>query len=133
MIVRENDVVKLSIDKSEEYLVIRNRYILGALDLAESLNCECYAVNSDNLICASILINGRRCRVFTIGEYKNRGPEIFFNSKFLSDELIKKCSGVSKCISTKKSGADKMFKLEDLPLEILAKFCECVIITRRNS
>lgn len=131
MVVRENGLVKISIDKSNEFLLIRDGYILEALDLAESLNCECYAVNSDKLICASVLIYGKRCRVFAIREYKNKGPEIFFSDKFLSKELIGKYSDVIKC--SKNDGTNVIFKLEDLPLGILVEFCDCVIKTRRAS
>ena len=131
MIVRENGVVKVSIDKSDEFLVIRDGYILEALDLAESLNCECYAVNSDRLICASVLIYGKRCRVFTIKEYKSKSPEISFYDKFLNKELVNKHSDVVKF--SKSASGNLVFKLEDLPLGILVEFCDCVIKTRRAS
>lgn len=132
MIVRKNGYADLSIDKSRKYLKITNTYILDALYLAESLGCECYAVNSDNVICASILLYGRRCRVFKIKRYKNRGPEIFFSSGLLSDDLIKKCTSFARCTCTKYAYADRMFKLADLPLEDLTKYCECVIKARRD-
>lgn len=131
MVVRENSLVKVSIDKSNEFLLIRDGYILEALDLAESLNCECYAVNSDKLICASVLIYGKRCRVFAIREYKNKGPEISFYDKFLNKELVNKHSDVVKF--SKSASRNLVFKLEDLPLGILVEFCDCVIKTRRAS
>lgn len=133
MIVRENGIVKVTIDSSDEALLLMDGYIIQALDLAESLDCECYAVNSDNVICASSLIYGKRCRIFTIREYKNKSPEIFFSDKFLCKDLINRYSDIVECTSTKNTGNNLMFKIEDLPLEVLSEFCKCVIKAREDS
>lgn len=126
MIIRESDgSVCLSIKGGGKPLKIECECISRALYLAESLGCECYAVKSDLTICASIPRDvGNPYRVFKIIEYKKKCPEIFFNTGYLGDELIKKYSGVAKCTYTNRSGADGMFKLVGLPPEVIVKFCE---------
>ena len=70
-------------------------------------------------------------RIFKIKQYKNKGPEIYFNDVHLSKELRDKYAYIVTGVDTTESGQNIMYKLDDIPSYILREFFECIIKTRR--
>ena len=131
MIIREEGMVTVSIDKNVDEEIRLKGSVLEAMELAESLGCECYVTNSNPVLCASILVNGGRRRIFKIKKYKTRDPEIYFNDVHLSKELRDKYAHIVTGVDTTESGQNIMYKLNDIPSDILREFFESIIKTRR--
>lgn len=131
MIIREEGMVTVSIDKNVDEEIRLKGSSIGAMELAESLGCECYATEVSHTICASIIVNGERNRIFKIKQYDNKGPEIYFNDVHLSKELRDKYAHIVTGVNTTESGQNIMYKLDDIPSDILREFFECIIKTRR--
>ena len=124
-------MVTVSIDGNVDEEIQLKGSSIDAMELAESLGCECYATEVSNTICASILVNGERRRIFKIKQYKNKGHEIYFSDVHLSKELRDKYAHIVTGINKVESGQNIMYKLDDIPSDILREFFECIIKTRR--
>lgn len=127
MIVRYEDVVSVTIDKNDKEEIILRGSVLEAMELAESLGCECYATHREPVLCASIIVNGERKRIFKIKQYDTDIPKIYFSSRHLSEELRKRYAHVVTGLDTSESGQDLMYSLDDIPSNILREFFKDVI------
>ena len=101
------------------------------MELLESLGYECYATQVSDDICDTILINYGRRRILKLKQYKNKGPEIYFNDVHLSKELRDKYAHIVTGVDTTESGQNIMYKLNDIPSDILREFVESIIKIRR--
>lgn len=128
MIIRKEGIVAVSIDGNVDEEIKLKGSSIGAMELAEYLNCECYAVNSDKTICASILVNNKRRRIFILkqnthdDEVQYTGHKIYFNNGHLSKELINKYAHIVTDEKNIKNSKYIIYKLDDIPSYILRKF-----------
>ena len=132
MINRIWDKFYMNVADTEERIELTG-CILETVLLARFLDCDCYVTKENKRVCARIVVNGTKFKVFEIHHKKRGVDEIYFNEKYLDKDLIEMYKDTAPATLTTQSGTNLMFNLESLPYEILREFVEDVMRNRRNN